>query len=102
MRMSCDNCIHEAEIQDLKKDAERNSNTHREFYNKLGSIDVKQGIFDNTLATMQSTLNGINAKLDKLVSEPGDNYKTIKMCIITGIITGVVGIVIGALFKMVG
>lgn len=95
----CVRCQHEAEIQALKSDSVRNSETHREFYRKFEDLNVKQGVFDNTLSNMMSVLNEIKSDVKGLKEEPSKNYNAIKMCVATALISGVLGYFISFIFK---
>lgn len=92
-----DNGALETRVTALEKDAERNSTQHREFYDKFSGIAVKQGILDNTLSTLVSSVNDLRDDIKSLKDEPSKNYNAIKMCIATAIITAIVSGVISAL-----
>lgn len=73
----CRNCPHEAEIQALKNDMERNSSTHREFYKTFEELrvdaQVQKASFENILAVV----NEIKTDVKELKEKPSKRWDTV-------------------------
>ena len=94
--MGCENgCMNEHRIKILEDDLrdlrERNSKDHKEFYNRIEATekDMVESQGDRKRITRQ--LEEININVKSLMQRPGKRYDTI----VTGIITSVIGILIG-------
>ena len=94
--MGCENgCANEHRIRSLEEDfrdfKERNSRDHKEFYNRIENVekDMVESQGDRKHITQQ--LEEINGNVKALMQKPGKRYETI----ITGIITAVIGVLVG-------
>ena len=98
--MGCENsCVNEHRIKSLEDDfrafKENNSKDHKEFYNRIESTE-------KAMVESMSDRKHINEKLDKidvnveaLMQKPVKRYDTV----VTGIITAVVGALVGFLLS---
>ena len=93
----CDNCIHESEIQELKKDMERNSTAHREFYDSFKKLEVKQGVADNTISNIFSVMNEIKDDVKELKDKPIKKWDSVTTYAITALIGGIIGYIISVI-----
>lgn len=93
----CSGCIYESIIEELKRDAERNSEQHREFYNKFNAqataIAISEERYTNLLNTMgrlEGAVNRIGASLDEIKQKPAKRWDgavtTIISCVITALV----------------
>ena len=87
----CKGCIYESTIEELKRDAERNSNQHREFYDKFGK-------HDKDIAISAERYNNLLNIIGDLKSKPSKKWENIT----TYVLTAIVGGVIAFLFTQLG
>lgn len=95
--MDCENCIYKSRIEALEKDMERNSNQHREFYNKFNSLDVQNAVTNEKFSTLIDKLDSLCIKMDVMTNEPKRKWNSV---VDTSIKT-VVGALVGAIAAMV-
>lgn len=93
----CSDCIYESIIEELKRDADRNSDQHREFYNKFNEQDKAIAISDerytNLLQSMnrlENSINNISICLTDLKDKPAKRWDNVVTTIISCIVTGVI------------
>lgn len=101
----CKGCIYESTIEELKRDAERNSNQHREFYDKFGKHDKDIAISAERYNNLLSIIGDLKTSVDKMASSIEDlKSKPSKKLenITTYVITAIVGGVIAFLFTQLG
>ena len=87
----CKGCIYESTIEELRRDAERNSNQHREFYDKFGK-------HDKDIAISAERYNNLLSIIGDLKSKPSKKWENIT----TYVLTAIVGGVIAFLFTQLG
>lgn len=95
----------ETRVVQLEKDSERNSNQHREFYDKFGKIDTKVAVTDERYSNILATLENANAsieqtrkKIDEMSIEPAKKWNNLIACLISGTVSIILGYLLGGLF----
>lgn len=94
----CEKCVHESEIQELKKDMERNSTTHREFYNNFKDMEIKQGVTDNTISNIFSVMTEIKDDVKEIKEKPAKKWDSVSLYVITTFIGGFIGYFLSLMF----
>ena len=89
---SCDSALI---IAELRRDAERNSEQHREFYAKFNELDKKQAIQEERYTNILQTVSETKDIVTDLKDKPTKRWETV----ITSIITSLVGLLIGFLLS---
>ena len=122
MSEDCKNCPYEAIIEELRRDATRNSEQHREFYNRFNeqekAIAISEERYNNLLTCItevKDTLNMLSSNVQSLVTISNrvdsleDTIKEIKDKpakrwdnVVNYIITAVIGIVLGFIATHLG
>lgn len=88
--------VHEQEIKSLKHRM-NDCESSQELFNKLiNSVDK----LSLSMEYMNKELQALGKRLEKLENAPMEEFKHYKRAIITSIITGVVGVVLGAIFAI--
>lgn len=95
MPMLCEDCKFEQRILALEKDSERNQTTHKEFYDKLESLNVNDATSDVKYGNILMAIGKLEAQMAELLAKPAKRWDGIVMAAITAII----GIVIGYLVR---
>ena len=98
--MACENnCMNEHRFRqiedDLKELREKNSKDHKEFYNRIEKTekDMVESIGDRK--HINEKLDKIDVNVESLMQKPAKRYDTV----VTGIITAVVGALVGFLLS---
>ena len=91
----CEICKNESRLIALEKDAERNSNQHKEFYEAIKQEAVSQALTDSNYAQILITLERLERKVDILEANPAENWKKL----IAGIITALAGYFVAVIVK---
>lgn len=96
----CENkCVNEHRFKqiedDLKQLREKNSADHKEFYNRIEKTekDMVESIGDRK--HINEKLDKIDVNVESLMQKPAKRYDTV----VTGIITAVVGVLVGFLLS---
>lgn len=97
----CEKCINDSRIQRLESDLDRNSNQHREFYDKLAAIAVREGISENNMQQLIASMHEIQSDLREIKEAPAQSFNAVKMCVITTITSSVVGALIASVMAMI-
>ena len=92
-------CIHAVEIEALKDDMKRNSEQHREFYDKFTDLTTKQAIADERYNNILAVQNDIKSTVTELKEKPAKRWDSITLTVITTIISLILGGVIGSFIK---
>lgn len=93
----CGSCIHEQEIAELKKDAERNSTQHREFYNRFFENEKSMAISEERYNNLLALISEVKTALNELKDKPAKKWDSIS----TYITTTIIGAVLGFLLKVI-
>lgn len=91
----CRNCPHEAEIEALKRDMDRNSSTHREFYNMFNELKIDAQVQKSSFENILSVVNEIKADVKELKEKPSKRWDTV----VVGFISGASGIIATVFFS---
>lgn len=93
--MDCENCKNEFRIKSLEEDRERNSNQHKEFYEKFEESRIASATFKEKFDRIMDSLSEIKSDLNELKSKPDKRWEKI----ISAVIGGVIVIVLGYVFR---
>ena len=103
--MGCDsNCVNEHRFKqienDLKELKEKNSSDHKEFFNRIEATekDMVESVGDRK--HINEKLDKIDINVETLMQKPGKQYETIVACIITAVISAIVGFVLKGVLPM--
>ena len=103
--MGCDtNCANEHRFkqieEDLKELRDKNSKDHKEFYNRIEKAekDMVESVGDRK--HINEKLDKIDVNVEKKKKKPGKRYETIVACIITAVVSAVVGFVLNGVLPM--
>lgn len=96
----CENkCINEHRFKqiedDLKQLREKNSADHKEFYNRIEKTEKDMVESTSDRKHINEKLDKIDVNVESLMQKPAKRYDTV----VTGIITAVVGAVVGFLLS---
>lgn len=97
----CDKCINESRVQRLESDLDRNSNQHREFYDKLAAIAVREGISENNMQQLIASMHEIQADLKEIKEAPVQSFNVVKMSVITTVTSAIASAIVASLISMV-
>ena len=94
--MGCEHeCFNEHRIEELednlRKMQERQSDRNKEFYERIGELERKTALSENDLNHIKSTVDEMNNNIKTLMAVPGKRYDTIIVCVITAIVSAVIG-----------
>lgn len=90
-------CPYETIIEELKRDAERNSEQHREFYNKFNvqatAIAISEERYQNLLnamARLEASISNIGNSLEEIKQKPSKRWDSVVTtalgCVVTAIV----------------
>lgn len=103
--MGCENgCENEHRIKRLEDDFKelknKNSDDHKEFYDRIESVekDMVESQGDRQHITQQ--LNEINLNVKSLMQKPGKRYETIVTSVLTAVIGAIVGFLLSGVLPM--
>ena len=87
----------EEDLRDLKN---KNSDDHKEFYDRIENVekDMIESQGDRQHITKQ--LNEINLNVKSLMQQPGKRYETIVTSVLTGVIGAIIGFALSGAFPM--
>ena len=103
--MGCEHdCFNEHRLAELEKGfreiQEKQSERHREFYNRIGLLEQKTALYSNDLNHIKDTVDEMNNNLKSLMEKPGKRWDAVVIYIITAIIGIVVGFALKGIFPM--
>lgn len=103
--MGCEHeCFNEHRIEELEKNfqlmQEKNSDRSKEFYERIGELERKTALSENDLNHIKSTVDEMNNNIKTLVAVPGKRYDTIIVCVITAIVSAVIGFMLSGILPV--
>lgn len=114
--MGCENnCVNghrfeqiESDIRELREQnardhndiREKNSKDHKEFYNRIEKVekDMVESIGDRK--HINEKLDKIDGNVETLMKKPEKRYETIVVCVITAVISAIVGFILNGVLPM--
>lgn len=97
-------CFNEHRLAELEKEfheiQEKQSERHREFYNRIGLLEQKTALYSNDLNHIKDTVDEMNNNLKSLMEKPGKRWDAVVIYIITAIIGIIVGFALKGVFPM--
>lgn len=91
----CRSCPHLSEIQELQRDATRNSEQHREFYKRFADNEKAIAVSDERYTNLVALITKIDVAVSELKEKPGKKWDSISIHIITCAITLIMGLLFG-------
>lgn len=103
--MGCEHeCFNEHRIEDLEKNfqlmQEKQSDRSKEFYERIGELERKTALSENDLNHIKSTVDEMNNNIKTLMAVPGKRYDTIIVCVITSIVSAVIGFMLSGILPV--
>jgi hypothetical protein len=105
MAMGCEHeCFNEHRIEELEKNfqlmQEKQSDRSKEFYERIGELERKTALSENDLNHIKSTVDEMNNNIKTLMAVPGKRYDTIIVCVITAIVSAVIGFMLSGILPV--
>ena len=79
---------------DLAQEKKARHETHKEFYNRIRELEKVQSVNKEKLDNIEVKIDGMDGKLDALLSKPGKRWEAIVAAVISAVVAGVVGFVL--------
>lgn len=103
--MECEHeCFNEHRIEELEKNfqlmQEKQSDRSKEFYERIGELERKTALSENDLNHIKSTVDEMNNNIKTLMAVPGKRYDTIIVCVITAIVSAVIGFMLSGILPV--
>ena len=103
--MGCEHeCFNEHRIEELEKNfqlmQEKQSDRSKEFYERIGELERKTAVSENDLNHIKSTVDEMNNNIQTLMAVPGKRYDTIIVCVITAIVSAVIGFMLSGILPV--
>lgn len=97
-------CFNEHRIEELEKNfqlmQEKQSDRSKEFYERIGELERKTALSENDLNHIKSTVDEMNNNIKTLMAVPGKRYDTIIVCVITAIVSAVIGFMLSGILPV--
>lgn len=88
-------CPYKQAILELQKDAEKNTKTHKEFFQRFESQAQAQVLTNERYNTILRNLEDLKATVEPIVNKGNQNWSTLVNAIIVAFGSGIVGLLIG-------
>ena len=103
--MGCEHeCFNEHRIEELEKNfqlmQEKQSDRSKEFYERIGELERKTALSENDLNHSKSTVDEMNNNIKTLMAVPRKRYDTIIVCVITAIVSAVIGFMLSGILPV--
>ena len=79
---------------------EKQSDRSIEFYERIGELERKTALSENDLNHIKSTVDEMNNNIKTLMAVPGKRYDTIIVCVITSIVSAVIGFMLSGILPV--
>ena len=90
-----------AHIEERAKSNSKRLDEHEEKLEKLSNVYVALTQVDNKVTNVESDVSEIKKDMKEIKEKPSKNYDAIKMCIITSIISLIIGTGGGAIIALI-
>lgn len=94
----CANCVTKAELEELKRDCERNSSQHREFYARFAELEKSIAISDERYNNLLAIMTEVKTSVTEIKEKPSKRWETVIACILTTVVGGIIGAIIKGMF----
>jgi septal ring factor EnvC (AmiA/AmiB activator) len=101
MTEQCAVCLKDAEIKSIQEDLVRNSNQHREFYQKFSQLETKIAVSDERYTNLLTVMTEVKTTVNELKDKPAKKWDNISNYIITAIISLILGFLANGLFGVI-
>ena len=103
--MGCEHeCFNEHRIEELEKNfqlmQEKHSDRSKEFYERIGELERKTAFSYDDLNQFKSTVDEMNNNINSLMVIPLNRYDTIIVCVITSIVSAVIGFMLSGILPV--
>lgn len=103
--MSCENnCLNEHRInaleEDLKSFKKKNSEDHKEFYNRIEKNEKSMIESQGDRQNIREKLEEIGVDVKTIMQTPAKRYETITTSILTGVIGALIGFIMSGILPL--
>lgn len=95
------NCVLAARVdrleEDMKYEKESRQKAHKEFYSRIRELENNQAVSKEKLETIENKIDGLDGKMDTLLSKPGKRWEAVIAAVISAVVAGLVGFVLATM-----
>lgn len=95
-------CLNEHRFEEIERSIQETqakmSDRHGEFFRRIVDLERKTALYSNDLDHIKATVDEMNNNLKILMAVPSKRYDTIVVCVITAIVSAVVGFMLSGVF----
>lgn len=95
MNECAENCPLAPRVEALERANEQHSKTHREFYNRLSSVERDNAVQDAHYRAIDAKLDELTAMVKELSGKAGKRWEKAAETVLVSIVTGVVCFLLG-------
>lgn len=103
--MGCEqNCINEHRLKELENTVHEMKEKHSKrdgiFFDRINALEQKIALYNNDLSHIKNTVDEMNDNLKSLMEVPGKRWNTAIACIITAVISAIIGFALKGIFPV--
>lgn len=98
---NCENaCINEHRIMELEKDIQRNTETHKEFFDRFEKMNGRMVGYEKDMSYLTTTVTDISKDVKEIKEKPTKRYETAVACAITAVVSALIGFLMNGILPM--
>ncbi len=88
------NCVLAARVdrleEDIRSEKESRQKAHKEFYERIRDLESNQAVSKEKLETIENKIDGLDGKMDTLLSKPGKRWEAVVAAVISAVVGGLI------------
>ena len=88
------NCVLASRVdrleEDIRSEKESRQKDHKEYYDLIRDMESNQAVSKEKLETIENKIDGLDGKMDTLLSKPGKRWEAVVAAVISAVVGGLI------------
>ena len=94
------NCINEHRLLEIEKDIQRNTVTHKEFFDRFEQMNGRMVGYEKDMTYLTATITDISNNVKEIKEKPAKRWDTVVACALTALVSAIITFLLSGVLPM--
>ena len=94
------NCINEHRLLEIEKDIQRNTEAHRDFYDRFEKMNGRMVGYEKDMTYLTATITDISNNVKEIKEKPAKRWDTVVACALTALVSAIITFLLSGVLPM--
>ena len=94
------NCINEHRLLEIEKDIQRNTVTHKEFFDRFEKRNGRMVGYEKDMTYLTATITDISNNVKEIKEKPAKRWDTVVACALTALVSAIITFLLSGVLPM--